>query len=47
MNYDNALIQLNLDTLADRREKISQQNSNDSTKYNTMSDLLNKKDGPR
>ena len=44
MNYENALVQLNLDTLADRREKISQKFAIDGIKFNTMSDLLKKKE---
>ena len=38
--YDNALLKLNLDTLAYRREQISLKFAKDGIKYNTLNDLL-------
>ena len=42
-NYENALLKLNLDTLASRRKKISLKFANDGIMNNTLTDLLMKK----
>ena len=39
-NYEDALLKLNLDTLADRREKILLKFANNGIKYENMCDLL-------
>ena len=39
-SYENALVKLNLDELAKRREKISLKSAKDCVKFNTMNDLL-------
>ena len=41
-SYENALIKLNLDTLASRREAISLKFANDGIEHNTLNDLLKK-----
>ena len=43
VNYENALLKLNLDTLASRREKISLKFANDGIINNTLTDLLIKR----
>ena len=40
VDYENALLKLNLDTLAYRREQISLKFAKDGIKYNTLNDLL-------
>ena len=39
-NYENALLKLNLDTLADRRENMSLKFAKDGIKFDTLSDIL-------
>ena len=41
-NYENALLKLNLDTLADRRENMSLKFAKDGIKFDTLSDILKK-----
>ena len=43
VNYEKALLKLNLDTLASRREKISLKFANDGIINNTLTDLLIKR----
>ena len=42
--YEDALEKLNLDTLADRREKISLKFAQDGIKFDTFNDILKKKE---
>ena len=41
-NYGDGLEKLNLDTLADRREKMSLKFAKDGIKNHTLTDILNK-----
>ena len=43
-NYTEALLKLNLDTLADRRENMSLKFAKDGLKFNTLTELITKKE---